>query len=314
VKAERGRAEDALRSRRQRSAIIDAGFEIQELDAHVGGGILAGAVAFRMFLFLVPFVYIVFTVFDDLAKAAGDNPHQVARSLGISGVLATAVVSATDLSAWSQLVLFVAVTIALVLTAKNLVKTLYAVHWLVWRMPRMKPRGYYPIAVVVGLALVIMVFAIITDHLRRMVGIAGIALVFVLITGTAFCLWWWVSWKLPHPPSSRRALIPGAVFMALGVEVLHLLTTYWIGSLVARRSHAYGAVGIALAVLFWVYILGRIVVGSAGVNATLWRRGNAETATESTPSAQPQTPPATHEVLGTEEPGGNDGGNERSTG
>jgi len=60
--------------------------------------------------------------------------------------------------------------------------------------------------------------------------------------------------------------------MALGVEVLHALTTYWIGHLVARKANTYGAVGIALAVLFWVYVLGRIIVGSAGLNATLWHR------------------------------------------
>ncbi len=51
--------------------------------------------------------------------------------------------------------------------------------------------------------------------------------------------------------------------------MLQLLTTYWIGHLVARKTSTYGAVGIALAVLLWVYILGRIMVGSAGPNAAL---------------------------------------------
>jgi uncharacterized BrkB/YihY/UPF0761 family membrane protein len=81
-----------------------------------------------------------------------------------------------------------------------------------------------------------------------------------------------MSLKLPHADAPPRALIPGALFIAVGMEVMHLLTTYWIGHLVARKSHSYGAVGIALAVLLWVYILGRIIVGSAGLNATLWRR------------------------------------------
>ena len=60
--------------------------------------------------------------------------------------------------------------------------------------------------------------------------------------------------------------------MAVGADVLQLLTTYWIGHLVARKTSTYGAVGIALAVLLWVYVLGRVLVASAGVNATLWRR------------------------------------------
>jgi uncharacterized BrkB/YihY/UPF0761 family membrane protein len=62
------------------------------------------------------------------------------------------------------------------------------------------------------------------------------------------------------------------MLMAIGANVLQLLTTYWIGNLVARKTDTYGAVGIALAVLLWVYILGRIMVGSAGLNAALYYR------------------------------------------
>jgi hypothetical protein len=52
--------------------------------------------------------------------------------------------------------------------------------------------------------------------------------------------------------------------MAIGADVLQLLTVYWIGHLVARKTSTYGAVGIALAVLLWVYILGRIMEGWLG--------------------------------------------------
>jgi membrane protein len=69
-----------------------------------------------------------------------------------------------------------------------------------------------------------------------------------------------------------RALIPGAVLMAVGANVLQLLTTYWIGNLAARKTNTYGAIGIALAVLLWVYVLGRIMVASAGLNAALYYR------------------------------------------
>ena len=97
-------------------------------------------------------------------------------------------------------------------------------------------------------------------------------LAIVVITVASFALWWWVSWKLPHPPVPARALVPGALLMAIGADALHLLTTYWIGHLVARKTNTYGSVGIALAVLLWVYILGRIIVASAGLNAALWYR------------------------------------------
>ncbi len=271
ARSERDRAEEALRSRRQRSAIIDAGFEIQELDIHVGGGILAGAVAFRMFLFFVPFVYIVFTVFDAVSRAVTDNPNEAANAVGITGVLGSAIASTSDISPWSHLALALGAAVALVLTANNLVKTFYVVHWLIWRIPRVKPRGYFPVIVVLGIAVALAVIAVTADALRR-TGVLGSIGALVVIFGVAFFMWWWVSYQLPHAPTSSRALVPGAVFMAIGIEVLEALTGFWFGPLVARKSHTYGAVGIALAVLLWVYILGRVIVGAAGINATLWRR------------------------------------------
>jgi hypothetical protein len=46
--SEQTRLQGDLQARRQRSGMVDAGFLVQELDANVGGGILAGAVAFRL--------------------------------------------------------------------------------------------------------------------------------------------------------------------------------------------------------------------------------------------------------------------------
>ena len=71
---------------------------------------------------------------------------------------------------------------------------------------------------------------------------------------------------------------------------LTLLTTYWIGHIVARKSSTYGAIGIALAVLLWVYVLGRIIVASAGVNAALWRRSGGDSFGTSVTTAQTRPP------------------------
>lgn len=273
---ERTRVGDVLTSRRDNSTLIGAGFDIAELDVHVGGGILAGAVAFRLFLFSVPLVYILFTAVGFASTATSQDPAALAKTLGITGVLASAVVNSQDISVLSQFFLVLGASIALVWTANSLVKTLYVVHWLIWGVPRLKPSGFRAIGVTIGLAVVLTVLAVATNVLRTHVALLGSVLVALMIMAASFLAWWWVSLRLPHARVAARQLIPGAVLVALGVEVLHLLTTYWIGHLVARKSNTYGAIGIALAVLLWVYILGRIIVASAGVNAALWRRGGSD--------------------------------------
>jgi uncharacterized BrkB/YihY/UPF0761 family membrane protein len=287
-KAEQARVEGFLQERRRTSATFAAGFEIQELDANVGGGILAGAIAFRMFLFLVPFVYIVFTVLGLSARLANEDPAHLAKTMGITGVLASAVVNTQDWTVWTQLAVLVGATFALYLTAGSLTKALFVVHWLVWRIPQVRPRGLAPRLVLIGLTLTATVLSTGLNAFRNNAGVLGAIVAVLGVFGASFGVWWWMSWKLPHADTWPRALVPGALFIAVGVEVMHLLTTYWIGHLIARKSHAYGPVGIALAVLLWVYIFGRIIVASAGLNATLWRRSQSGPGAAPTHDVAPQ--------------------------
>jgi uncharacterized BrkB/YihY/UPF0761 family membrane protein len=274
VTGERTRLLADLTARRQRSGMVDAGFQVQELDARVGGGILAGALAFRIFLFMVPFVYVVFTVLGAVFGAVSQDPAQAARNIGITGVLASAVVKTQDQSAWTLALLVIGAAFALFLTAGSLLKALYVVHWLIWRIPRVTPTGLLPRLALIGIALAASVLGVAINYLRSFTGIPGAVIAIVVITMLSFALWWWLSRRLPHEPGPARALIPGALLMAIGVDVLHVLTTYWIGHLVARKTNTYGPVGIALAVLLWVYILGRIIVASAGLNAALAYRSH----------------------------------------
>jgi uncharacterized BrkB/YihY/UPF0761 family membrane protein len=270
--SEQVRVQTELQTRRQRSGMVDAGFLVQELDTRVGGGILAGALAFRIFLFMVPVVYVLFTVLGLTSRALGHDPAQLAKDAGITGVLASTVVKVSDQSTWTLVTLILGAVVTMFITAGGLLKALYVVHWLVWRVPRVRPAGLAPRLVLIGVTLLASAVGVAVNDARNASGAAGAVITVLLVTALSFAGWWWVSWKLPHAPAPASALIPGALLMAIGANVLQLLTTYWIGNLVARKTSTYGAVGIALAVLLWVYILGRIMVGSAGLNAALWYR------------------------------------------
>ena len=74
------------------------------------------------------------------------------------------------------------------------------------------------------------------------------------------------------PGAGWRDLLPGAIFVGVGIQVLHLITVYWITHLLTSKSETYGAIGAALAILFWAYLLGRVVAASAVVNAAAWHQ------------------------------------------
>jgi uncharacterized BrkB/YihY/UPF0761 family membrane protein len=68
------------------------------------------------------------------------------------------------------------------------------------------------------------------------------------------------------------------VLVAVGLEVIHLVTVLYLAHKAGELSAAYGALGTALVVLLWLYLLSRLIVAAAFLNATIWERGNTETA------------------------------------
>ena len=47
---------------------------------------------------------------------------------------------------------------------------------------------------------------------------------------------------------------------------------YWIASQIEHKTDTYGAIGFALALLLWAYLLGRLITSAAVINETLWTR------------------------------------------
>jgi uncharacterized BrkB/YihY/UPF0761 family membrane protein len=84
-----------------------------------------------------------------------------------------------------------------------------------------------------------------------------------------FAIWLVASRYLPHEDVGWMALLPGAVVVAVGLEGLHLFTVYFLGPKLANATELYGVLGVVSTILFWLYIVGRLVVGAATVNASL---------------------------------------------
>ena len=101
-------------------------------------------------------------------------------------------------------------------------------------------------------------------------------LALVLTVVVAGAAWYLVSWWLPREECEWTALLPGALIVAVGVGVLHLLTITYVVHVVSRKSALYGAIGIALALLLWTYFAGRLLTAAIAANASLWKHRTAE--------------------------------------
>jgi uncharacterized BrkB/YihY/UPF0761 family membrane protein len=108
-------------------------------------------------------------------------------------------------------------------------------------------------------------------------------LVTVLIVALYGGLWLVASLRLPHAECPWTALLPGALLASLGAQVLHLVSVYYLAEKLQSSSELYGALGSAAAVLLWLFLIGRLIVASALLNATLWERRQARERARSAP-------------------------------
>ena len=269
-----GRLEDyrkQLEAKRPHSRVIDTALGAFEKDVAAGGGVLAGAVAFRVFLFMIPYVFLLVVVFGLGASASSEDPGHLARKAGIGGLAGKAFASVGDLSTGQRIASFFVAAFALLLATRALLKVLRIVHALVWRTRAGKPPSMMRAAgvlvlVVTGALAIIGAIGQIREQ-SFLLGLLG-TLLFLAIP---CAVWVGVSWFMPHPPEVPwTAFIPGAVVFGVGMEVLHLVTVYWIAREIENKTDTYGAIGFALALLLWAYLLGRLITSAAVINETLW--------------------------------------------
>ena len=255
---------------RKRSPVVDAAFDIAERDTEVGGGILAGALAYRLFIWLLPFALVVIGGLGLWSSASERPASEVARHIGLGGFVASSVATAAHGNArWYALLIGVPL---LVLTTRSLLRALTAAHYLVWssRVPRGRPSlrttllfllalvGYFAATSLAGL-------------IREHSGVGGVAATLVVVLAY-FGIWLGVSHTLPHADAAWHDLVPGAAVYGLGTQVLHLVAIYFVVPQAAHREQTYGTIGIAAALLLGLFFLGRLVVLSAVVSSTLWQR------------------------------------------
>jgi uncharacterized BrkB/YihY/UPF0761 family membrane protein len=256
-------------------------------DRRYGGGLLAGALAFRLFGALLPFALMLAVVLGYAATAERDAAEEAADATGISQAVLLSVADSAKLSTGTRWIVMAGAFLALLWAAIWAARAIRAVHHIAWtggveRMGRPLHGALILIAAIVAVVAVISGAAAAREHL----GTLGLLIAFA-VTLAFFGIWLGMEWLLPHADAPLRALIPGAIMVAVGIQVVHLGTVLFIGAKVARASATYGSLGVAFTVLAWLYILSRIMVASAMLNAARWEQRAQRPARQTGTSARP---------------------------
>jgi uncharacterized BrkB/YihY/UPF0761 family membrane protein len=241
-------------------------------DRQYGGGLLAGALAFRLFGALLPLALLLAVAFGYAATVERDAASEASQATGISEALLMEVAASSKLSSGTRWVVMAGAVLALLWAAIWAARAIRAVHYIAWTggVERMGQPIQGALVLIGAIAAVGAVIAG-AGAARENLGTVGL-IIAVGVTFAFFGIWLWMEWMLPHGEAPLRALIPGAIVVAVGIQAVHLTTALFIGAKVARASATYGSLGVAFTVLAWLYILSRIIVASAMLNAARWER------------------------------------------
>lgn len=238
----------------------------------VKGNALAAAITLQAFISLFPLLLVAIAIVGFVSAGGVDIAASVARGLGLRGEAAQAITDAVAAAEDSRRAASVVGLAGLAWAGLGLVDAVKHGFNQVWQV---RPRGMKDRLVgagwLAGAAVIMAIGAGATFLIGLLPGwLAPLGTVFGLAVN--FCLWIWTSKLIPNRDVGWRALVPGAVLGAVGLEALKVVGGFYVPRLVADSSALYGSIGVIFAVLAWLYLMARLAMYSAVLDVVLYER------------------------------------------
>jgi len=277
ARARRSAAELETRARREfdrareQHTTVRLAVQAFESDRRRAGGLLAGGLAYRIFLWQIPLALFLVSAFGLATELSGDDPADLARKTGMTAALAGAIsqaVAASESARWWLLILGAFLTIW---AGRGVYRGVRLVSELAWdtRAPRgsslkgsLAVTGFGLLAVAMQTFLPRMSVALdIHGLIRFVVGL-------ILASSLAFA----VLRLLPRADAPRTSVVPGAVLAGVGVRLLGLAASTYFAYRLDHSNDLYGALGLAVVMMLFLFLVARLFVAAQFLNATLYRR------------------------------------------
>jgi uncharacterized BrkB/YihY/UPF0761 family membrane protein len=262
-------AED-LTTRGTLGPIAELGWATHRRIRRVGGSALAALLAYRAFVWILPFALVcVFVV--SLTDRDQLDPEVATERFGLAGFVAASISAATA-DAGGPGLLSGAVIGGLVLLYATfaLVRAIRVVHSLLWEVSvaRVSNAARTTFVALGFLAAVVFGRAFADGVADRVGGLLGVLLsLAAFVAGPA--IWLLASWHLPHRARRWQELVPGAVFLFVVLAIIHSLIAHVLYPYMREREETYGGLGLAAGIMLALFGMGWAVTAAAGINAEL---------------------------------------------
>jgi membrane protein len=235
-----------------------------ERNRRVAATVLAGGFAYRIFLWLLPFGLILG---GGLGLADAGGTEDAVEGGGIPAAVTNAIGDASR-AAQSNSWWLLAVGVPLLLWAGfSGAKAIQLIHSLVWDEPPPKSNPVKMSLAFTGMVCAFLVAVALTWWVRD--EWPGLFAPVLTLTPLA-AMWLWASLHLPHRDAPWQALLPGALVVAIGFQVLHGAVGHLLVPKLEKSTSLYGDLGATTTFLFFMYLTSILIVSAPVLNSSLY--------------------------------------------
>ena len=252
--------------------VAEVGWRTFRRDQAIAGSVLASAIAYRLFIWLLPLTLVLIAALGVVADVQGERAASYVAGAGIGDVFADAVGAAADTTGrWGRVAVMLSAGVVLLYQTYVLLRALRAVSAFAWGVPlRAIRRPLTATLVLLGLLLGTVAVTGLTGRIAEaadgpagwVVSLASLAVLpafFVLLSVLL----------LPTAATRWTDHLPGAAVFYVALSAIHLFNALVLFPWIARQQEAYGVLGVAAGVLLSLFILGRALGICAALNAVL---------------------------------------------
>jgi uncharacterized BrkB/YihY/UPF0761 family membrane protein len=251
---------------------VDLAVLLYERDRETFASVLGSAIAMRLFLFFVP--VIVFCVGVVNLIAGSDRLGHLIHSANVTGSVAKQIESSLKSTGGkgSWALVFTGI-FASIWAGRHLTRVLAACSAGAWRMGGMGAKATLRMAgMVTSLLFVAIVVSSLINRFREDSGIAA-ATGSLILAGVVYALAWFVvTMTLPRSTTDPGALLPGAALFGVTMALLQWFMQFYLPNKISRSSTTMGSIGFAVAVLGYLFFIGRIMAASLILDAVMFEK------------------------------------------
>jgi uncharacterized BrkB/YihY/UPF0761 family membrane protein len=259
--------------------------EAYDRDRARAGGLLAGGLAYRIFLWEIPVALFLVSAFGLATELAGADPADLAQQSGMTASVAATIAQGVSASEHGR-VWFSSRAGLTVWAGRGVFRGLRLVSQLAWGARAPQRSALKGSLVVTGFGIGLIALQAFLPELTDWLGLPGILHLLLGLVFASAGLTWGLS-LLPRADAPWTALIPGAVLLGVGLRLLGLAASTYFAHRLDRSDDLYGVLGIAIVLMLYLFLIARLFVAAQFLNATLYRRRVPERLAEWASSAFP---------------------------